>query len=231
MKLIGILGGMSAASTALYQARLNRLARERFGGLHSANLLVRSLDFAEIEAMQIADDWAGAGERLACEAERLEAAGAELVVLATNTMHKVADAITARLSVPFLHIADATAHALTGAGLLRPALIATAYTMEQDFYTSRLRAAGLDVVLPDTGDRQEIHRIIFEELCRDEVRDASRQAFEAIAARLVEAGADSLILGCTEVGLLLDETNVRVPVFDTTRIHCDRAMDMALSGN
>ena len=229
MKKLGLLGGMSWESSIHYESLIHRQVQATLGGVHSADLIIRSVDFANIEALQAQGAWAEAGEVLAHEASTLEKAGAEAIVLCTNTMHKVADAITARLSVPFLHIADATAHAVTGAGLLRPALIATAYTMEQDFYTSRLRAAGLDVVLPNTADRQDTHRIIFEELCRGEVREPSRQAFEAIAARLVEDGADGLILGCTEVGLLLDETNVTVPVFDTTHIHCDRAMDMALS--
>lgn len=228
MKLIGILGGMSAASTELYYRRLNEGARARLGGLHAANLLVRSFDFAEIEAFQAAGDWAGAGKFLHREAMALEAAGAELLILATNTMHRVAEETTVDLRIPFLHIADATAAALADAGMTRPGLIATAYTMEQEFYTGRLRDAGLDPVLPGEDDRALIQRTIYDELCKGVVTDESRETFEGIATRLAEAGADSLILGCTEVGMLLNDGNVSVPVFDTTHIHCDRALDLAL---
>lgn len=229
MKTIGILGGMSAASTALYYEALNRGVRARLGGLHSAEVLIRSLDFAVIEALQAAGDWDAAGQVLNRAARALEAGGAELLILATNTMHKLAEPMMAGVAIPFLHIADATAAAIRAAGLSRPGLMATAYTMEQAFYTGRLRAAGLTPLLPGPDDRAETHRIIYEELCRDVVSEASRAAYEAIAARLAAAGADSLILGCTEVGLLLHAGNVPVPVFDTTQIHCAAALDAALS--
>lgn len=229
MKTIGILGGMSAASTALYYKRLNDETRRRLGGLHSAELLVRSLDFAVVEDMQARGDWDAAGALLAREAQALARGGAQLLILATNTMHKLADRMTDGLPIPFLHIADATAQAILEAGHQRPGLMATAYTMEQDFYTGRLRAAGLTPVLPDAADRAETHRIIYEELCKDITRPESRAAYEAIARRLAEAGADCLILGCTEVGMLLGAENVPVPVFDTTLIHCDRALDAALA--
>lgn len=229
MKTIGILGGMSAASTALYYDALNRGARDRLGGLHSAELLIRSLDFAVIEDMQARGDWAAAGRLLNREARALEAGGADLLILATNTMHKLAEPMMAGVSIPLLHIADATATAIRAAGLTRPGLMATAYTMEQTFYTDRLRAAGLDPMLPGPEDRAETHRVIFQELCRDIVRDESRAAYEGIAMRLAKRGADCLILGCTEVGLLLNAGNVPLPVFDTTRIHCEAALAMALA--
>lgn len=228
MKLIGILGGMSAASTALYYARLNRLVRERLGGSHSANVLIRSVDFAEFEALQEAGDWAACGARLNAEAHALERAGAEMLILATNTMHKVADTMLEGVDLPFLHIADATADALKAAGYSRPGLMGTAYTMEQDFYTGQLRDAGLDPIVPGEADRATTHEIIYRELINSEIRPDSRLAYEGVAHRLKKAGADSLILGCTEVGMLLGSDNSPLPVFDTTHIHCDRALDLAL---
>ncbi|MCO8144663.1 aspartate/glutamate racemase family protein [Rhodovulum tesquicola] len=228
MKTIGILGGMSAASTALYYEALNRGARERLGGLHSAELLIRSLDFAGIERMQAAGDWEAAGRLLNREARALQAGGAALLMLATNTMHKLAEPMMAGVSIPFLHIADATAAAIRAAGLSRPGLMATAYTMEQSFYTDRLRAAGLSPMLPGPEDRATTHRIIYDELCRDVIRDDSRAAYEDIAMRLAKRGADCLILGCTEVGMLLHAGNVPMPVFDTVQVHCAAALDMAL---
>jgi aspartate racemase len=231
MKVIGIIGGMSAASTAHYYARINARVRERLGGLHAAEVIIWSVDFAGIAAMQEKGLWKEAGARLAEVAMKLERAGADVILLATNTMHKVADAITAAIKVPFIHIADATAEKVKAAGLKRPGLMATAYTMEQDFYVGRLRARhGLDVVVPGPTDRAETHRIIYDELCKGRVAESSRTAYEAIAARLVGEGADCLILGCTEVGMLLNETNVSVPVFDTTLIHADAAVDFALAG-
>lgn len=228
MKTIGILGGMSAASTQLYYAKLCELVRERLGGLHSPELLIRSLDFAAIEALQMSDDWAEAGRVLNANALALERGGADFILLATNTMHKVADEMMAGVSVPLLHIADATADAIGAAGLSRPGLMATAFTMEQAFYTDRLVAAGLSPVIPEADDRAETHRIIYDELCREVVTDESRVAYEGIAGRLVGTGADCVILGCTEVGMLLNAGNVPVPVFDTTLIHCEAAADLAL---
>ncbi len=230
MRTIGILGGMSAASTALYYARLVERTRERLGGLHSPEILLRSVDFAEIAALQAAGRWDMAGRRLGAEAAALERAGAGVVILATNTMHKVAPAIEGALGVPFLHIADATAFRVRAAGHARPGLMATAYTMEDDFYTGRLEARGLAPLVPEPEDRAETHRVIYEELCREEIRAGSRDAFVAIAGRLAARGADCLILGCTEVGLLLSETNSPLPVFDTVFIHCDAALDAALDG-
>lgn len=228
MKTIGILGGMSAASTQLYYAKLCELVRDTLGGLHSPELLIRSLDFAEVESLQMHDEWAEAGRMLNANAKALECGGAELILLATNTMHKVAEEMMRGVSIPLLHIADATAHAIRVAGLERPGLMATAFTMEQDFYTERLRAAGLSPVIPEAGDRQETHRIIYDELCRQVVTDQSRTAYEGIASRLVDAGADCVVLGCTEVGMLLNAGNVTVPVFDTTLIHCEAAARWSL---
>lgn len=229
MKLIGVLGGMSAASTAVYYDLFNRKVRMLRGGLHSADLLLRSVDFAPVAEMQARGDWEGAGIYLAQLSRQLEQAGAEVIVLATNTMHKVIGHIEAAVTVPVVHIADATAAAIAQAGLRRPGLMATRFTMEDDFYIGRLRSRfGLDPIVPSMDDRKETHRIIYEELCRGEIRDGSRQTYVAIAERLAKAGADCLILGCTEVGLLLSTNNVVLPVFDTVALHVDAALAIAM---
>lgn len=229
MKVIGLIGGMSCESTAHYYARLNARVRAVQGGLHSAEILMWSVDFAPIAQMQAEGRWDEAGARLAGVARRLEASGAEVLVLATNTMHKVADAIEAATDLPFLHIADATGRKIREAGLRRPAIMATRFTMEQDFYTGRLRDKfGLDCVIPDEADRAQVHQIIYDELCVGRVCETSRQAYVDVARRLKDKGADCLILGCTEVGMLLDERNTPLPVFDTTLIHADAAVDFAL---
>ena len=228
MKTIGILGGMSAASTQTYYREMCAMTRARLGGLHSPELLIRSLDFAEIEDLQKKGDWNGAGVILNAEAKALERGGADLIVLATNTMHKLASQMMEGVKIPLLHIADATSLAIRARGLNRPGLMATAFTMEQSFYTDRLIAAGLDPIVPNEIDRAETHRIIYEELCKDLVTDQSTITYEAIAERLVQSGADCLILGCTEVGMLLNQENVSVPVFDTTLIHCAAALDYAI---
>jgi aspartate racemase len=230
LKTIGILGGMSAASTQTYYRELCRLTAAELGGLHSPQLLIRSVDFADIEALQAAGAWDEAGQCLQREAQALERGGAELLVLATNTMHKVAEAMMTGVSIPLVHIADATAERIVGAGLRAPGLMATAFTMEESFYTDRLSSAGLSVIIPDAADRAQTHCIIYDELCRNVISEASRGAFVAIAHRLIERGADCLILGCTEVGMLLDQTNVAVPVFDTTLVHCQVALEQALAG-
>ena len=229
MKTIGILGGMSAASTQIYYRELCALTRGRLGGLHSPDLLIRSLDFAPIAQLQAEGRWEEAGQILNTAARALEQGGAGLLILATNTMHKLAGPMMQGVSIPLLHIADATAQAIRAQGLRRPGLMATAFTMEQAFYTDRLRAAGLEVVLPGADDRATTHRIIYDELCREIVTEESRAAYEGIAARLMAAGADCLILGCTEVGMLLHAGNVGVPVFDTTLVHCAAALDLAMS--
>ena len=205
------------------------MARERLGGLHSAKLLLWSFDFAEIEALQVKGSWDEAGYILHRGAKALERGGADLLILATNTLHKLADQMMEGVGIPLIHIADATANAIQNAGLQRPGLMATAFTMEQTFYTDRLKAAGLEPMIPEDDDRAETHRIIYEELCKDITTEASRSTYFEIAARLVNAGADSLILGCTEVGMLLNQSNVSVPVFDTTLIHCQAALDEALA--
>lgn len=203
--------------------------RDRLGGLHSPEVLIRSVDFAPVAALQAAGEWDRAGDVLNAGALALQRGGADVLLLATNTMHKVAGRMMAGVSIPLLHIADATAAAIGAAGLRRPGLMATRFTMEQSFYTDRLAAAGLAPVIPEAADRAETHRIIYEELCRDVVTGESRAAYEAIAARLVARGADCLILGCTEVGMLLDASNVSVPVFDTVEVHCRAAVDLALA--
>jgi aspartate racemase len=230
MRRIGLLGGMSWESSAEYYRLINEATRTRLGGLHSADCVLRSVDFAEIEALQRAGRWGEAGDRLAAEARSLEAAGSELLVLCTNTMHKVADVITAAIAVPLVHIADATADAVRAAGLSRVGVLATAYTMEQDFYVGRLRDLhGLDVLVPDRDERRLVHQVIYDELCLGVINDASRQAYRAVIANLVERGAEGVLLGCTEVGLLIGPEDVEVPVFDTTIIHAQRAVEFALA--
>ena len=229
MKTVGILGGMSAASTLTYYRELCSLTRERLGGLHSPELLIRSLDFASIEALQAKGEWDAAGKILNREAKALERGGAACLLLATNTMHKLADEMMQDVSIPLLHIAEATAASVNAKGLRSPGLMATAFTMEQTFYSDRLIAAGLTPVIPERADRVETHRIIYEELCRNLVLPESEATYVAIARRLVERGADCLTLGCTEVGMLLNQSNVPVPVFDTTLIHCQAALTFAFS--
>jgi aspartate racemase len=229
MKVIGLIGGMSCESTAHYYARLNERVRAVLGGLHSAEILMWSVDFAPIAQMQADGRWQEAGAQLAGIARRLEAAGADVIVLATNTMHKVADTIEAAVSMPFLHIADATALKIREAGMRKPAIMATRFTMEQDFYTGRLRDKfGLECLVPDEAERALVHQIIYDELCVGRVSETSRQAFVDVARRLAEEGADCLVLGCTEVGMLLDERNAPLPIFDTTLIHADAAVNFAL---
>ena len=229
MKVIGLIGGMSCELTAHYYARLNERVRAVLGGLHSAEILMWSVDFAPIAQMQADGRWQEAGARLAVIARRLEAAGADALVLATNTMHKVADTIEAAVSIPFLHIADATALKIREAGMRKPAIMATRFTMEQDFYTGRLRDKfGLECLVPNEADRALVHQIIYDELCVGRVSETSRQAFVGVARRLAEEGADCLVLGCTEVGMLLDARNAPLPIFDTTLIHADAAVTFAL---
>lgn len=228
MRTLGVLGGMSAESTALYYRELNRLVRERLGGLHSAELLIRSVDFAPIADLQAKDDWEATGAILADAARRLEGAGAEAIILATNTMHLNADAIRGAIGVPFLHIGDATAAALQGRGVRRPLLLATRFTMEKDFYKDRLRAAGLDPLVPDQADRDRLQAIIYDELCQGVVKPTSQAAGMAMVERGLAAGADGVIFGCTEVGMLLKPEDIAVPVIDTTLVHCEAAVDFAL---
>ncbi|MFD9378303.1 aspartate/glutamate racemase family protein [Streptomyces sp. NPDC059999] len=228
MKTIGLLGGMSWESTAEYYRLLNEFTRERLGGLHSARCVLYSVDFAEIEQLQVQGRWDEAGEVLAAAARSLEAAGADLVLLCTNTMHKVADQVQAAVSVPLLHLADATAEAVRAQGLRRVGLLGTAFTMEQDCYRGRLAAGGLDVSVPDADGRALVHRVIYEELCLGVVREESRTAYREVIASLVAAGAEGIVLGCTEIELLVGAEDSPVPVFPTARIHAAAAVDAAL---
>ncbi|XQE68176.1 aspartate/glutamate racemase family protein [Pseudomonas sp. P3C3] len=230
MKTIGLLGGMSWESTLPYYRHINEAVRERLGGLHSARLVLYSLDFHEIEALQRQGDWAAAGTLLADAARRLESAGADFLLLCTNTMHKVADAIEAASDLPLLHIADPTATAIRAAGLQQVGLLGTRFTMEQPFYRERLEQRhGIQVLVPDEPDRTEVHRVIYEELCRGVVSEASRQAYRQVIGRLVANGAQAVILGCTEIGLLVQSGDAGVPLLDTCRLHAHAAADLALS--
>jgi aspartate racemase len=231
VRLIGLLGGMSWESSAEYYRLANELVRERVGGLASARLLLHSVDFAEVERLQAEDRWDEAGVLLAAAAAGLEAGGAELIVLCTNTMHKVAPAIEEAVSIPLLHIGDVTAQAVRAAGLGRVGLLATAYTMEQGFLRERLAGHGLTVVVPDADDRALVHRVIYDELCLGVVTEESRQAYREVIARLVAAGAEGVVLGCTEIELLVDQSDSDVPVFPTTRLHVEAAVTAALAGD
>jgi aspartate racemase len=230
MLMIGLIGGMSWESSAEYYRFVNEAARDRLGGLHSADCLLRSVDFAEIEELQREGRWEEAGERLAAEARALVAGGAELLVLCTNTMHKVAGAIAEAVDVPFVHIADTTAEAVRARGLSTVGLLATAYTMEQDFYVGRLRDAhGLEVLVPGAADRAIVHRVIYEELCVGVVDGGSREEYRRIMRELADRGAEGILLGCTEIELLVGPEDSPVPVFDTTRLHAERAVELALA--
>ncbi len=230
MKTLGIIGGMSWESTSLYYSALNRLIREAQGGLHSAPLILWSVDFAPLEKMQANGQWEDIGVELGRIAARLQAAGAEGILLATNTMHKVAGAIEANITVPFLHIAEATADAVKAAGLTHVGLLGTRYTMEQDFYRSKLEAVGLTVLAPEAPARAEINRIIFDELCLGQCTEASRQIYLECIADLRKAGAQGIILGCTEIGLLITPDLLpNLPLFDTTDIHASAAARFILS--
>ncbi|MHA7819297.1 MAG: aspartate/glutamate racemase family protein [Erythrobacter sp.] len=230
MKNIGIIGGMSWESSAQYYAIINRAVRDRLGPSHSASILMHSLDFGPIAALQKAGEWEQLGAIMADSARALEAGGADCVLIATNTMHKLADDVEAACDLPLLHIADATAVAIRDQGFARVALLGTAFTMEQDFYRARLADKhGLEVIIPEAKDRADVHRVIYEELIAGKVVDTSRQAYRAVIARLVDEGAQGIILGCTEIGLLVDQSDSPVPIFDTTELHALAAADFALS--
>ena len=229
MRMIGMLGGMSWESSAEYYRLANELVRERLGGTHSARCLLASVDFADIEALQQSGDWPEAARRLAELAQGLQAGGAQLLVLCTNTMHKVADEIQAAVSIPLLHLGDVTAQAVRRAGVTTVGLLGTAYTMEQPFYRERLAAHGLSVLVPEADDRAEVHRIIYDELCLGVIREQSRQVYREIIGRLVAAGAQGIVLGCTEIELLIGASDSPVPVFATTALHVQAAVDAALA--
>jgi aspartate racemase len=228
VKTIGLIGGMSWESSALYYQLINELVRDQLGGLHSAKIILASVDFAEIEQLQSASNWDRAGELLAAEGARLEAAGADFLVLCTNTMHKVTPAVEAVTSIPLLHLADATADAVTAVGLKTVGLLGTAFTMEQDFYRNRLADHGLTVLVPDEPQRATVHRIIYEELVLGIVKDSSRARYREVIDALVDRGAQGVILGCTEIELLVSQADSAVPVFPTTRIHAEAAVREAL---
>ncbi|NIE82767.1 MULTISPECIES: aspartate/glutamate racemase family protein [unclassified Burkholderia] len=228
MKTIGLIGGMSWESSAEYYRMINRASKARHGGHHNAKSVMVTVDFAEIEALQRAQDWDALGARMADAARQLQAAGADVVVLTTNTMHRVADAIERALTLPFLHIADPTGAALRAAGVERVALLGTRYTMELPFYAARLAERfGIEVLTPDAEDRDTVHRVIYEELCHGLIEPASRAAYAAIIGRLAARGAQAVILGCTEITLLIGEHDSPLPVFDTTALHAQAAVDFA----
>ncbi|MEO7447763.1 MAG: aspartate/glutamate racemase family protein [Humibacillus sp.] len=227
MRLIGLLGGMSWESSAEYYRLANELVREQVGGLSSARVLLHSVDFAQVERLQAQDRWEEAGDLLATAAAGLEAGGAELLVLCTNTMHKVAGQIEAATTIPLLHIGDVTGRAVSAAGVTRVGLLATAYTMEQPFLRDRLADHGLTVLVPDATDRELVHRVIYDELCLGIITPTSRQAFREVIGRLVAAGAEGVILGCTEIELLVHQSDSPVPVFPTTRLHVEAAVAAA----
>lgn len=230
MKVIGLIGGMSWESSAEYYRIINQEVRRRLGGVHSARSLMWSMDFGTIEQLQHAGDWPALTAEMAAAARRLEAGGADFIVICTNTMHRMADAVSAAVAIPLLHIADPTARRIVSAGLRRVGLIGTAFTMEQDFYRGRLAAQfGLDVIVPDEADRRTVHGIIYHELVAGIVRDESREAYRTVIRRLVERGAEAVIMGCTEIMLLISQADSAVPVFDTTEIHALSAVDLALA--
>lgn len=230
MKRIGLLGGMSWESTLEYYRLLNEEVRDRLGGLRSVDCALRSLDFAPIEELQREGRWDEAGALLGCEALNVVAAGAELLLLCTNTMHRVADRIADVVDIPLLHIADATASAVREAGIHAVGLLGTTYTMEDDFYAGRLRERhGLSVLTPHEADRGVIHKVIYDELCRGVIREDSRIEYRRVMAELVERGAQAILLGCTEIDLLVGPEDAAVPLFDTTRIHVLEAVKAALA--
>jgi aspartate racemase len=230
MKTIGLIGGMSWESTAHYYRHINEAIKARLGGLHSAQLVLVSVDFHHIERMQSAGEWQAAGERLAECARALAAAGAECIVICANTMHKVAPQIEAAARLPLLHVTDATGEAITRAGFSKVGLLGTRYTMAEPFYKDRLRERfGLEVVIPDDADRAEANRIIFEELVLGQLLESSRETMRGIMARLVARGAQGIVLGCTEFALLLGDGDATVPLFDTTLIHAQAAAEWALT--
>ena len=231
MKTIGMIGGMSWESTQHYYRLVNERMRLVLGGLHSARCIIYSVDFADVEPLQHAGRWDETGVLLADAARRLESAGAEFLVLCTNTMHKVAGAVEQATGLPLLHIADATAAAVRRTGIRTVGLLGTRFTMEQEFYRGRLAdRAGLRVIVPPEEDRALVHRVIYEELCMGAINDRSASEYLRIIAGLVHEGAEGVILGCTEIGLLVPESSAEVPLFDTTRIHAEAAADRALAG-
>jgi len=228
MKTIGMIGGVSWESTAEYYRLINQMVNERLGGVHSAKLLVHSVDFGEIEALQRAGDWDRIVAILAEAAQGLERSGADFLVVSSNTLHKRVDEVQAATSLPLVHIVDAVSEAMGAAGVKKVGLLATAYTMEQDFYIGRMEQHGFEVLVPDEQGRKIVHDVIFQELVRGKILDKSREAYKRVIADLVAHGAEGIILGCTEIPLLIKAEDVDVPVFDTTYIHAKKIVDVAL---
>ena len=229
MKTIGLIGGMSWESSSEYYRLVNEGVKARLGGLHSARCVMVSVDFAEVETLQHQGRWAEAADLLAAAAQSVERGGAEFLVICTNTMHKVAEAVQNRVQIPLLHIADATAELVKAAGIERIGLLGTRFTMEEEFYKGRLtQKYGLDVLVPEAASREIVHRVIYEELVLGQIEAASKQQYLAIIEQLIAQGAEGVILGCTEIGLLVQPSDARVPLFDTTRIHAEAAVEYAL---
>jgi len=230
MKTIGLIGGMSWESTAEYYRLINEGIKNRLGGLHSAKCILTSVDFAEIETLQSQGEWEVAGSRMVNEAKRLERAGADFIVLCTNTMHKLTDVIISNINIPFLHIADATAEKIVGDGIKHIGLLGTRFTMEEEFYKGRLeRIYALDVITPTSPDREIVHSIIYNELCLGKILPGSKAAYKDILKNLAARGAEGIILGCTEIGLLIQQADSPVSLYDTTRIHAETAVEWALN--
>lgn len=228
MKTIGLIGGMSWKSSAQYYRIINQAVRARLGGVHSARILMLSVDFGAIERLQRAGDWAALADEMIDAARRLERGGADMLLICTNTMHLLADQVAAAVPLPLLHIVDPTAHAILAAGHRRIGLLGTAFTMEQAFYRDRLESRGLEVIVPDAADRAAVHRIIYAELVAGQLLSASRDTYRAVIARLVDRGAEAIVLGCTEIMLLVGTADSPVPLFDTTELHALAAVDAAL---
>ena len=230
MRTIGLLGGMSWESTVLYYQLINEGVRDRLGGLHSAKILLHSVDFSQIEQFQVNGQWDAAGTQLAEAAFGLQQAGADMVLIGTNLMHKVAPVIAEKIKVPLLHIADAAGRAIQHQGLTKVGLLGAHYTMEEDFYRQRLKDNyGLDVIIPEADDREYIHRIIFDELCQGKFTDAARKNYLAIIEKLRQQGAQGVILGCTEIPLLVRQEDTDLPLFNTTALHAQYALDYAFA--
>ena len=229
MKTIGLLGGMSWESTELYYRLINEETKRQLGGLHSAPIAMVSVDFDKLEKLQHADDWSAMTEMLSNRARQGEVAGADFLLICSNTMHKVADEVAESIDIPLLHLADATARRIVGAGIRTVGLLGTRFTMEHDFYKDILREHGLKVLTPAVEDRTTVHRVIYDELCLGLIRDASRQEFRSIMDTLMDAGAEAVIEGCTEIGMLVAPNDTDIRLFDTTRIHAEEAVAYALS--
>lgn len=231
MKTIGLIGGMSWESSAIYYRIVNEEVKKHLGGLHSAKCLLASVDFAEIEAYQIQGDWASAGQLLGETASKLQTAGADFIVICTNTMHKVVPEIEKHITIPILHIAGATADVIIQAGYRKIGLLGTKFTMEQDFYKNCLIERGIETLIPAEAERDEVHRIIYEELCLGSIKEASRNYYLTVIENLKQQGAEGIILGCTEIGLLISEQHLNFPIFDTTLIHAQKAAVLSAKGD